>query len=71
MSRSKKREKKKDLERKIREEELLKEKRSEAWSTYSNSENPRDRRLAELGTAGKFRSSEINLHCVGLTFNLD
>ena len=56
MSRSKKREKKKDLERKIREEELLKEKRSEAWSTYSNSENPRDRRLAVLGTAGKFRN---------------
>lgn len=56
MSRSKNKEKKKDLERKIREEELLKEKRVETWNTYSNSKNPRDRKLAKLGKAGKFIS---------------
>ena len=55
MPRSKNKEKKRDVERKIREEELLKEKRVETWNTYKNSENPRDRKLAELGTAGKFR----------------
>lgn len=56
MPRSKNKEKQKGLERRIREEEELKVKRSKAWSTYSNSENPRDRRLAELGPVGKFRN---------------
>ena len=71
MSRSKNKEKKKDLERKIREEELLKEKRVETWETYKNSKNPRDRKLAVLGKAGEFISSEINLQYFALTFNVD